>query len=257
MKTLSIRQPWASLICAGIKDVENRTWKTNHRGKLLIHSSSFKCPKNIASRLPLEMGNIFLNEDLYGNIDLTDLPSSAIIGYVDLTDCVEGEYDSIWADGESIKFVLENAYLFDEPITGVKGKLNIFDYDMDENNMPPAHQAEPRYPSIDGSEVTLPVSNSLFDSIQEIEGSKYITLYETNETLELFGIFDDENDNYSLKNFDEIKTLRIVSKDGRERTYKFKKFEWYTETDEHDNTIKIPSLNGEELEIGCFSIFFE
>lgn len=27
MKVLSIQQPWAALICAGIKDVENRTWK--------------------------------------------------------------------------------------------------------------------------------------------------------------------------------------------------------------------------------------
>ena len=29
MKLLTIKQPWASLICLGIKDVENRTWKQN------------------------------------------------------------------------------------------------------------------------------------------------------------------------------------------------------------------------------------
>jgi hypothetical protein len=28
MKCLTIRQPWAELIAAGIKRVENRTWKT-------------------------------------------------------------------------------------------------------------------------------------------------------------------------------------------------------------------------------------
>jgi len=39
MKTLSVRQPWATLICSGIKTVENRTWKTDYRGKLLIHAS--------------------------------------------------------------------------------------------------------------------------------------------------------------------------------------------------------------------------
>ena len=27
MKLLTIKQPWASLICMGIKDVENRTWR--------------------------------------------------------------------------------------------------------------------------------------------------------------------------------------------------------------------------------------
>ena len=36
---LSIRQPWAWLIVNGFKDVENRTWGTQHRGPLLIHAS--------------------------------------------------------------------------------------------------------------------------------------------------------------------------------------------------------------------------
>lgn len=38
-KVLSVRQPYASLICYGIKKAENRTWKTDYRGKLLIHAS--------------------------------------------------------------------------------------------------------------------------------------------------------------------------------------------------------------------------
>jgi len=38
-KVLSIRQPYATLICYGIKKAENRTWKTDYRGKLLIHAS--------------------------------------------------------------------------------------------------------------------------------------------------------------------------------------------------------------------------
>ena len=39
MKTLSIRQPFASLICRGIKTIENRSWDTTYRGRLLIHAS--------------------------------------------------------------------------------------------------------------------------------------------------------------------------------------------------------------------------
>ena len=35
---LSIKQPWAWLIVAGHKDVENRTWFTNYRGPVLIHA---------------------------------------------------------------------------------------------------------------------------------------------------------------------------------------------------------------------------
>jgi hypothetical protein len=38
VETLSVRQPYASFICNGLKDVENRTYKTNHRGRLLIHA---------------------------------------------------------------------------------------------------------------------------------------------------------------------------------------------------------------------------
>jgi len=37
VKTLSVKQPWATYICAGLKDVENRTWTTDYRGRLLIH----------------------------------------------------------------------------------------------------------------------------------------------------------------------------------------------------------------------------
>lgn len=35
---LSVRQPWADLIVAGIKPFENRTWPCAHRGPLLIHA---------------------------------------------------------------------------------------------------------------------------------------------------------------------------------------------------------------------------
>lgn len=36
---LSVQNPWSDLICRGIKDVENRSWPTDYRGKLYIHSS--------------------------------------------------------------------------------------------------------------------------------------------------------------------------------------------------------------------------
>ena len=36
---LSIRQPWAWMILNCGKDIENRSWKTNFRGRVLIHAS--------------------------------------------------------------------------------------------------------------------------------------------------------------------------------------------------------------------------
>lgn len=35
---LSVRQPWAALLAAGVKSVEVRTWRTTRRGRLLIHA---------------------------------------------------------------------------------------------------------------------------------------------------------------------------------------------------------------------------
>ena len=39
IKAITLHQPWASLIAAGLKTIETRTWATNHRGPLAIHAS--------------------------------------------------------------------------------------------------------------------------------------------------------------------------------------------------------------------------
>ena len=39
VKCLSVKNPLSYLICAGIKDVENRSWQTKYRGTVYIHSS--------------------------------------------------------------------------------------------------------------------------------------------------------------------------------------------------------------------------
>ncbi|MGA2036508.1 MAG: ASCH domain-containing protein [Acidimicrobiales bacterium] len=81
MKILTIRQPWASLIVAGIKDVENRSWRTNHRGRLGIHAG----------------GRVEQDAfDTYGHLLDGDLPRGALIGSVTVVDCVENSR-SKWA----------------------------------------------------------------------------------------------------------------------------------------------------------------
>lgn len=39
MKALTLTQPWASLVALGKKKIETRSWKTDHRGPLAIHSA--------------------------------------------------------------------------------------------------------------------------------------------------------------------------------------------------------------------------
>ena len=83
VKALTVRQPWASLIMAGIKDVENRSWSTNHRGLLAIHAGS-----------TLEADGLALHGPLL--TDRAKLPRGAMLGTVTLADVVEG-HDSRWA----------------------------------------------------------------------------------------------------------------------------------------------------------------
>lgn len=39
MKILTIKEPYATLICNNVKKIETRSWKTNYRGELYIHAS--------------------------------------------------------------------------------------------------------------------------------------------------------------------------------------------------------------------------
>lgn len=186
MKTLSVQQPWASLICAGIKDVENRTWKAAQvPGRILIHASSKKVTKNFFSKIPEEMESYISNDVFFGNLPaLETLPTSAIIGYVTVTGFEEGEMDSVWADPAGvIKWKLEDAWLFDEPILNVNGKLNLFDYDgIDENNLPPAHQIDIADVDINDAEdeVSVPCNKEAFEQLKNdkiYDLSIYLTTY--------------------------------------------------------------------------------
>ena len=172
MKVLSVQQPWASLICAGIKDVENRTWKAAKvPGRILIHASSKKVTRNFFAGIPEQLVSFINNEISFGNFpELDTLPTSAIVGYVTVTGFEEGEVNSIWSDGPGvIKWKLEDAWMFDEPILNVKGKLNLFDYDeIDENNLPPAHKVELEdiWLSESEDEVFVPCEPNLFKDIE-------------------------------------------------------------------------------------------
>ena len=39
LSALSVRQPWAGLICGGTKRYETRSWRTHRRGWIAIHAS--------------------------------------------------------------------------------------------------------------------------------------------------------------------------------------------------------------------------
>lgn len=127
MKVITIKQPWATLIAEGLKEYEFRTWKTKHRGEILIHAG-----KGIDKKAMEKFKHLNL-----------EYPIGCIIAKAKITDC-------IYIDSEKRKMLNEknslvysniikntewNGYGFKleniEKIKSipVKGKLSLWDYD--------------------------------------------------------------------------------------------------------------------------------
>lgn len=116
MKALTVRQPWASLIMTGVKDVENRTWKTTHRGLLVVHSGSAidRSERADAHRAGLDA-----------------LPRGVILGTVTVLDCVRG-HTSPWAIDDCWHWILTDPRPLDTPLPAA-GKLGLWDWKPQED----------------------------------------------------------------------------------------------------------------------------
>lgn len=101
---ISVRQPFAHQIIYRGKDIENRTWRTNYRGRLYIHASM----KPFGTKIEPAM--------MFGGL----------IGYVELVDVVthskslwfEGPFGWVLRDPQSIEFV------------PMRGQQNLFKRDI-------------------------------------------------------------------------------------------------------------------------------
>lgn len=125
MKVLTIKEPWASLIINGYKEYEFRNWKTNYRGKILIHAG-------------LGIDKDIINEFSSYNVNYS---KGAIIGEAYITDCIKVsenfinelcKIDSTVYDkrnySEKYAWKLENIKKYNKPIY-IKGKLGLWNYD--------------------------------------------------------------------------------------------------------------------------------
>ena len=129
MKALSIIQPWASLIAVGIKDIENRTWRTNYRGEFLIHASAKRLPAGWTALTSEQYAAATRLVNPYGKEnDVKQLPVSAIIGKARLVDCVLN-HPSVGAEKGVWNWVLADVQLFSTPILNVKGRLGFWEFD--------------------------------------------------------------------------------------------------------------------------------
>lgn len=117
---LSVKQPWAWLLVRGLKDVENRSWATRFRGRVLIHAS-----KGMTRKYYEEVQDFLrCNRALMG-IGLPhfeELKRGGIIGEVTIVDCVR-KGSSPWFFGP-FGFVVKDAR--ELPFLECKGALGFF-----------------------------------------------------------------------------------------------------------------------------------
>lgn len=132
MKAITIKQPWASLICHGIKDIENRTWKCPKKyigQRVLIHASSKHLSMHqLVNILSEPQKEIFQIYD-FNKTWLESLSQSCIIGSIVIADCVQN-HPSVWAEKGCWNWVLEDPVLFDKTYK-IKGKLGFWNIPED------------------------------------------------------------------------------------------------------------------------------
>ena len=128
MKTLSLTQPWASLVVSGAKRYETRSWRTNYRGPLAIHAAVSMPPAAVAAalRFGLEPGS---------------LPRGAVLGEVVLADCQPtdevrvGDQERAYGDYSAGRYAWRlsapKAYKRPRP---ARGSLGLWNWDKSEGD---------------------------------------------------------------------------------------------------------------------------
>jgi hypothetical protein len=122
MKAISIRQPWAWLILHGGKDIENRTWKTNFRGRVLIHAAKGMKREEyeVSNKIALSINpRIVLPA-------FDELKRGGIIGHIEIIDCLQQDGSSWFTGPYGFKLIDP----LPKPFLPLKGALGFFEVDQ-------------------------------------------------------------------------------------------------------------------------------
>lgn len=124
MKALTIKQPWASLIIEGYKCYEFRGWKTNYRGKILIHAG-ISLEKDMLKRFK-DYNLNYICGAIIGEAELVD----CILVDEKLNDKLNDINPTVYGRSNHVEkyaWKLENIIKYDKPIPA-KGKLGLWNY---------------------------------------------------------------------------------------------------------------------------------
>lgn len=122
MRALTIKQPWAELIITGLKDVENRSRRTNFRGRFAVHAGRQRAD--------------------FGDLDLAAMPrrlrrpiedawerhdnAAKVLGTVELVDCVQ-DSSSEWAIDGFWHWILRDPRTYTRSVPA-KGQLGFWEW---------------------------------------------------------------------------------------------------------------------------------
>jgi len=134
MKALSIRQPYAALIVAGIKNIENRSWMSNHSGPVVIVSTRtaepqkwWKHEREKVKRLGIPFPEKLSELDGYalGVVDFYSMIVTTIEGTTETNYPEPDTLDKTWWIPDMVGFIFENPRALATPIP-VKGMLGLY-----------------------------------------------------------------------------------------------------------------------------------
>jgi hypothetical protein len=146
MKSISLHQPYASLIAHDLKHWETRPMRTHHRGPLAICAALRNVMKDFN---PVEPSSPWHYARIY--MGLSDLPAGAVVAVVDVVDCLPTrewvrryvsrfsppaiDRELAYGDFSAGRFAwkLENLRMIERPVS-VKGQQGMF-------NLPPEVEA--------------------------------------------------------------------------------------------------------------------
>lgn len=83
MKALSLTQPWATLVAAGAKTIETRSWQARYRGPLAIHAAKGFPPE---ARAVCRRAGFYFALEAAGIRSWEELPTGVIVATCRLVD---------------------------------------------------------------------------------------------------------------------------------------------------------------------------
>lgn len=125
MKAITLHPVWAWAVVHGHKPVENRGWSVKYRGRLAIHAGRGNAAEDERARAELARLGVEVPDDV---------PRSAIVGTVELVDCVRKGSGELWPDERlahplaagPVCWLLEDEHPLDEPVP-VPGRQGLWE----------------------------------------------------------------------------------------------------------------------------------